>query len=61
MELIAGAILYSVIIITLGALTAYCLKIDWPLLAVIFAISLITVSCNIKITSGPETTIETVK
>lgn len=49
MELIAGAIIYSVIVITLAVMTAYCLKKDWPLLAVLFGLTLVTVSCNLKI------------
>ncbi len=60
MELIAGAIVYSVIILSLAGLTAYCLKVDWPLLAVLFALTLVTVSCNLQIT-GTETSIETTK
>ncbi len=49
MELIAGAIVYSVIIVTLAVMTAYCLKKDWPLLAVLFGLTLVTVSCNLKV------------
>lgn len=51
MEYIAGAIIFSVIIVTLGLLIAYSIKKDWPLLVLLFSLTLITVSCNLNITT----------
>lgn len=49
MEYISGAIIFSVIIITLGLLIGYSIKKDWPLLVVLFSLTFATVSCNLNI------------